>query len=855
LARVVRVFGTEGDDTLIGTAANNTILGYGGNDTLIGGGGNDVLRASTGNDTIIISDLTFRTIRGGTGTDTLKLDGSGLHLNLRTLASNQIIGGIEKIDLTGTGNNRLTLNASDVLGLSTTTNQLIVNGNLGDVVIAIGTWTFDSTTTLNGIEYKQYRQGDATLLVDANVAFNPPSPPFNLPDLNLSELDGGNGFVINGINKYEISGFSVSDAGDVNGDGFDDLIIGTSFAGKSYVVFGSAGRFDARLNLSTLDGSNGFVISSINAGDLLGRSVSSAGDVNGDGFDDLIIGARFADANGQEFAGKSYVVFGQAGSFGATLNLSTLDGSNGFVINGINAGDLSGYSVSSAGDINGDGFDDLVIGATRINSEYYSGSLGSGKSYVVFGSAGGFGATLNLSTLNGSNGFVINGINPVNGLGRSVSSAGDVNGDGFDDLVIGAPQMYDSMEFYFPGDGKSYVVFGSAGGFDASLDPVTLDGSNGFLIDSSIGEYDGLGVSVSEYDGLGVSVSGAGDINGDGIDDLIIGAYGGDPYGQSLAGKSYVVFGSDAGFSAMLDLSTLDGSNGFVINGINAGASSGYSVSDAGDVNGDGIDDLIIGAWRSNESYVVFGSDADFSATLNLSALNGSNGFVINGINASDWLGASVSGAGDVNGDGFDDLIVGADGADPNGQERAGSSYVLFGGDFTQQVSAPGTPGDDILSGSTDGDILIGGLGNDILIGGGGLDVLTGAAGNDTLVVSDLNFRRLNGGSGTDTLSLDSFGINLDLSAISNNRITSIEQIDITGTGDNSLILNRLDVLVLSDTTNQLIVSGDVGDAVTSTEQGWTFGGATDLDGILYNQYTLGVATLLVNADITQSIT
>jgi Ca2+-binding RTX toxin-like protein len=144
LARVVRVYGTEGDDTLIGTAANNTILGYGGNDTLIGGGGNDVLRAGTGNDTTIISDLKFRTIRGGTGTDTLKLDGSDLHLNLRTLASNQIIRNIEKIDLTGTGNNRLTLNASDVLALSSTTKQLIVNGNLGDVVIAIGTWTFDS---------------------------------------------------------------------------------------------------------------------------------------------------------------------------------------------------------------------------------------------------------------------------------------------------------------------------------------------------------------------------------------------------------------------------------------------------------------------------------------------------------------------------------------------------------------------------------------------------------------------------------------------------------------------------------------------------------------------------------------
>jgi Ca2+-binding RTX toxin-like protein len=251
---------------------------------------------------------------------------------------------------------------------------------------------------------------------------------------------------------------------------------------------------------------------------------------------------------------------------------------------------------------------------------------------------------------------------------------------------------------------------------------------------------------------------------------------------------------------------------------------------------------------------VVFGSAVGFDATLDLSTLDGSNGFAINGINANDISGRSVSSAGDVNGDGFDDLIVGADEADPNGQERAGSSYVLFGGDFTQQVTHPGTAGDDILTGTAGDDIIIGGLGNDLLVGGGGTDVLIGGAGDDTLVISDLNFRRISGGSGTDTLSLDSFGINLDLSAISNNKITGIEQIDLTGTGDNSLTLNQLDVLALSDTTNQLIVTGDVGDAVTSTGQGWTLDSTTTLNGILYNQYILGAATLLVNADITQTI-
>ncbi len=603
------------------------------------------------------------------------------------------------------------------------------------------------------------------------------------------------------------------------------------------------------LNLSTLDGSNGFVINGINdAGPYSGGSVSSAGDVNGDGIDDLIVGVpQFVYYPNP---GMSYVVFGQAGGFGASLNVSTLDGSNGFLINSrtrsLSLGESLGWSVSDAGDVNGDGIDDLIIGApdATLNGQVYTGA-----SYVVFGQTGGFEATLDLSTLDGSNGFAINGINQNDRLGRSVSDAGDVNGDGIDDLIIGAPSTDPNGQ---SSAGSSYVVFGQAGGFDATLDLSTLDGSNGFAIN---------GINAGDF--LGGSVTSAGDINGDGFDDLIIGAPSTDPNGQSSAGSSYVVFGQVEGFDATMDLSTLDGSNGFVINGINAGDFLGGSVSSAGDVNGDGIDDLIIGApgtdpngqSSAGSSYVVFGQAGGFDATLDLSTLDGSNGFVINGINAGDFLGGSVSSAGDINGDGFDDLIIGAPGnGEPYTLYSANASYLLYGDDFSGLLSTPSTAGDDTLTGTANDNILIGGLGNDFIVGGGGTDVLTGGAGNDTLVISDLNFRRINGGSGTDTLSLDSFGINLDLSAISNNKISSIEQIHLTGSGDNSLTLNRLDVLALSDTTNQLIVSGDVGDAVTSTGQGWILESTTTLNGILYNQYILGAATLLVNADITQTV-
>ena len=125
-----------------------------------------------------------------------------------------------------------------------------------------------------------------------------------------------------------------------------------------------------RVNLAYLDGINGFRLDGSKWSDA-GRSVSNAGDVNGDGFDDLIIGALYADPNGSA-SGSSYVVFGKASGFSATMDLSSLDGSNGFRLDGVAAGDVSGHSVSTAGDVNGDGFDDLIIGAPGADP---SGSL------------------------------------------------------------------------------------------------------------------------------------------------------------------------------------------------------------------------------------------------------------------------------------------------------------------------------------------------------------------------------------------------------------------------------------------------------------------------------------------------
>ena len=491
-------------------------------------------------------------------------------------------------------------------------------------------------------------------------------------EIELGDLDGSNGFVINGVFASDYSGRSVAAAGDINGDGIDDLILGAdganSTAGRSYVVYGSRGGFASPFNLSSINGLNGFVINGAAAGDYSGRSVSAAGDINGDGVDDLIIGAPYADPNGN-YSGSSFVVFGSAGGPSNPVNLISLNGLNGFVLNGETGDDRSGFSVSSAGDFNGDGLDDLVIGAWFADA---NGNAKAGKSYVVFGSSATFGNPFNLSNLNGLNGLVLNGEVESDQSGGAVSGAGDFNGDGYDDLIIGAPYADPNGAF----SGRSYLVFGSSSAIGNPFNLSALNGLNGIALNGE-----------ASSDASGRSVSTAGDVNADGTDDIFIGAQTADPGGTGNAGRSYVVFGSQSSLGNPLNLAGINGSNGFVIDG-EGGSLSGVSISGGGDINGDGIDDLLIGALQASpsssqvkagRSYVIFGSAAGFPNPFSLSSLDGSNGFIINGETALDESGNSVSIAGDINGDGVDDLIIGARRADPNGNNDAGRSYVVFG--------------------------------------------------------------------------------------------------------------------------------------------------------------------------------
>jgi len=658
------VNGDDGDDTLIGNAGNDTIDGGNGNDSVEGGSGQDHLFGGAGDDTHT----------GGSGRDVFVVH---LGMDADTVTDFEI--GIDELDI-----NSLTPDQRDALTFNVVSGDLVIGVEDG------------GTLTLTGIDV----------------------PDLPLLELSPADFDGVNGFQAN----IEVTGenVAVSDVGDINNDGIDDFAVGWAQSGFpatlapiTYIVYGKDGEpFDPVTDVYLLGQDEGFSI--LAADPSRSISISAAGDFNNDGIDDVIVGDRDV----------AHIVFGQDGNLD-NIGLDQLGASEGVQINLGNASHPYPKFVAGGFDLNGDGIDDVAIGAN-----YTESFNSSGETFIIFGQSGQTPAEIDREDLDGTNGIILTGRAGFTQSGISVASAGDVNGDGFDDIIIGAqylrsydpdnPGVYASSE----ATGGAYVLFGSDQGFAANIDLSALTQAEGFEIE---GDF------ATGQDRTGRTVEGGGDVNGDGIDDIVISAGRSTTKGTDNANlpgdlieRAYVVFGKEGGFDAPVKLADLDGSDGTVFTfALRDGFRRPFDPSDnsfqpgfayaigatvvdiVDDLNNDRFDDIVLtvndlyvenlddpdtgedisntATWES-ATYVLYGTETGWGDIFELEDFSSSDGFVVNS-DANDRMGVDLAQAGDVNNDGGNDIIIG---------RGAAPSLVLFGDPITNFAStgAPVIEGD-----------------------------------------------------------------------------------------------------------------------------------------------------------------
>ncbi len=606
----------------------------------------------------------------------------------------------------------------------------------------------------------------------------------------LANLSGSDGFIIEGAARDDEAGIAVS-ATDLNGDGHPEILVGARSAdpqggesGRVYAIFGGEPPYQRTLDLGTLGASQGLLVDGEVEGDRAGISLGGLGDADGDGIGDLVLGARGSDRTAMA-GGAAYLVYGDAAP-PARLRLDRLEDGEGSAISGEIDGELVGARVAAAGDLDGDGLADAVIAAPGANPEAREFA---GHAYVAFGAA----ERLAVETEAAPPSLLrIIGAKRRDNLAADVAAAGDIDGDGYDDLVLGVP----SADPNGSGSGAAYIVLGGPG--LRGIDTLDLDAPGAVRLLVVHGGTEG--------DGAGTAVAGAGDVNGDGFDDVLIGAPGADPIGSDT-GEVYVVYGA-AGIDdqSPLDVRSFDGVAGIVLRGVVPQDMLGTAVAGVGDTDGDGFDDILVAARDadpagedSGEAYVVFGNDAlGLDGAIDLFRMQPDEGLVASGPAAGDRTGIALAALGDVDGNGLADYAIGAANAAARGLRSAGKTYIVLGEDRRELATAVGTAGDDTLVGTVSVDRIVAGRGDDTIAPGGGADVVYAGAGDDLVIVSDTGFRRLDGGAGTDTL-LVSRAVDLDLSTVPRGAVREIEIFDLRA-NDSRLVTDPLGVAGLSPT-------------------------------------------------------
>jgi hypothetical protein len=497
--------------------------------------------------------------------------------------------------------------------------------------------------------------------------------------------------------------------------GYKLMAVGVDAAGNT----GPAGSLDGTagtlLTVTHSDPAAATKISGDSAFDYLGYQVANIGDFNGDGIEDIAIGAHFHDDLSNIFNlkvdnGAVYIVYGTETGIPQFNDINAMTAAEGVKILGAATADYIGEVFNEAGDVNGDGFNDIIIGNPFDDS-----------AYVVFGGAGVAG-TVQLADIaggNNTNGYRITVSGLAQYAGYSVAGAGDVNNDGYDDLLVGAPLADPTSNGLARVDaGAAYVIYGHAGGF-ANYQINTTFGNIGTVAPGQAttitAQYTGGIPNTSNESNnwlLGENVHGVGDVSGDGIADYIVSApqsHNNLAFGAS--GTSYLIYGTQGGIPTNVNLNTITPTQGtrlqFELLSYGGGSAlidNGNYITGLGDINGDGIGDFAIAApindlGDSGKVYVVYGQDGGFAGDINLDAtmnypglgyaptFSAADGFVLTNERYgsltegfAEWFGSSVRAGGDINGDGIDDFIVGARYAD-DGLLTVdnGAAYVVYG--------------------------------------------------------------------------------------------------------------------------------------------------------------------------------
>jgi len=794
LLNIEDVIGSMHNDIIRGNASANNLQGGAGDDILEGGAGADTLDGGAGDDTADYSastagiDLNFNTnvnTGGDAQGDTLiaieNIIGSS-HNDVMTILNTNITfdggGGNDFLALSGANTftfagsgftNIQTLDAAidgtqqDIVIDNTSSllsDDLTINLDANDTIdidftglgFTLTSGSFD--TSINGSAI--FENGTNTITVNYNggALANRLTQTGVETGLNLNTISSTDGITISGVSADSFA-TEIAAFGDRNGDGFDDIAFlrgdNEQSDGTVYFMDGSATLVD--ITTSALITNIG-VLSTTLTGGPDNMIIAAGGDFNNDGFMDYIVGDSLSDSSVTS-SGQIEIISGQTGNVLADLT-------------GLDMGDLTGASVSFIGDINGDGLDDVAIGAPGADE----GSTDEGAVAVLYGTTST--GTIDVTTLAGSAQGDIFTAGTTNSLtGQNIQSIGDFNDDGFDDFVISSPNT-----------GEVHIVYGNEAGSTTTADSQLISG---------------LGVTTD------LPLLDLGDISGDGISDIAV----------ASSNEIHVFFGnglydaSAAALTAGTDDITIQAAAGFEIIG---GAATG-------DFNGDGFDDIsvamrnISGVGTEVNNYTIFGGSGagvysnEGGVGIDIDITSDMNAFQMNYTldNTTDDI--TLAAGGDVNGDGFDDLVIGASNANSN----QGEAIIVYGRESGGEPYQVGTN----ESATQDNISLVGTIGNDTLSDNTQTGVsMSGGAGDDTIIINNDLFQNLNGGGGSDTLEIEGADQLIDFTNVGSESFENIENINMMAVDSQTVVLgmNELFDMMKNSPDGRATIEGSADD-------------------------------------------